>query len=643
MAKEFSLPVPLYLQVDCYKDKNEKCGAACTQMVLHDIDLHRPYTAGEQNVLFDKITNPPSGGAAWHNPPQGIKKILNEQRPATRPPQRSALQPDIQAIFTSLPAAPTTPYEFVILGDSSADDTNPNPGILRKIDVNAQIGQIEALSRQLIRTVALRGAAPVVAVREDNAHWIVVNGFQVEDDYSDADPYQYGKIKAIIIRNPLGRYNYSTVTCGELSDQEMQVIIGHTCELNPNQPDIVPYATWVREYMFSDWSETFVIVSDRSPQVIDESLPQTSSVASRPLEESEIFTGCNWLARLFPAFFHTFKEDQISPTEAVELAKRAIEEFNLSRLNPRVTPQNALPPYKVKRSDRIDGDYYLVPVGVENKISALINISFTGDFDGASVWPLNIPQEDNGTTGKPPEPNNAEVKPDPDTSRFYQSGAEPNDHYIAPFDQHPQFRALTAGRESILSGRKIRLTDGGPLLTITSVIRDQTTPYVWRPGPISFSASRPFNNLKITVQERSTPISLYVPVDDYCLQGDGSGNILLPSANYLEMVADCIKQSAGSMVDEVLVLVSRSGSTAMVMYKSNQTTSIKDETEEMRGIICKCLQDNRYPGLEYFRFKAYATDEFLTRLRGGGEDGPIIAEPESGGGGNGFQIGTCFE
>src|SRR5262252_1759273 len=641
MAKEFFLPVPLYLQVDCYKDKNEKCGAACTQMVLHDIDLNRPYTAGEQDVLFDKITNPLSGGAAWHNPPQGIKKILNEQRPATRPPQRSTLQPDIQAIFTSLPAAPTIPYEFVILGDSSADDTNPNPGILRKIDVNAQIGQIEDLSRQLIRTVALRGAAPVVAVREDNAHWIVVNGFQVEDDYSDADPYQYGKIKAIIIRNPLGRYNYSTVTCGGLSDQEMQIIIGHTCELNPNQPDIVPYATWVREYMYSDWSETFVIVSDRSPQIIDESLPQTSSVASKPLEESEIFTGCNWLARLFPAFFHTFKEDQISPTEAIELAKRAIVEFNLTQLNPRVTPQNALPPYKVKRSDRIDGDYYLVPVGVENKISALINISFTGDFDGASVWPLNIPQEDNGTTGKSAEPNNAEIKPDTDTSRFYQSSLEPNDHYIAPFDQHPQFKALTAGQESILSGRKIRLTDGGPLLTITSVIRDQTTPYVWRPGPNSFSASRPFNNLKITVQERNTPISLYVPVDDYCLPDDGSGNILLPSANYLEMVADCIKQSAGSMVDEVLVLVSRSGSTAMVMYKSNQTTSIKDETEEMSGIICKCLQDNPYPGLEFFRFKAYATDEFLTRQRGGGDDGPIISEPESGGGGDGIQIGTC--
>jgi hypothetical protein len=145
------------------------------------------------------------------------------------------------------------------------------------------------------------------------------------------------------------------------------------------------------------------------------------------------------------------------------------------------------------------------------------------------------------------------------------------------------------------------------------------------------------------VQERNTPISLYVPVDDYCLPDGGGGSILLPSANYLEMVADCIKQSAGSMVDEVLVLVSRSGATAMVMYKSNQTKSITAETDDMRKIICKCLQDHPYPGLTSFRFKAFATNAFLTRLRGGGEDDPIIVAPRSGGGGNGFQIGTCFE
>jgi hypothetical protein len=125
------------------------------------------------------------------------------------------------------------------------------------------------------------------------------------------------------------------------------------------------------------------------------------------------------------------------------------------------------------------------------------------------------------------------------------------------------------------------------------------------------------------------------------LPDDGSGNILLPSANYLQTVADCIKQSAGSMVDEVLVLVSRSGTTAMVMYKSNQTKSIEAETEDMRKIICKCLQDHPYPGLTSFRFKAFATNAFLTRLRGGGEDDPILIAPQAGGGSNGFEISTC--
>jgi hypothetical protein len=640
MAKEFFLPVPLYLQVDCYKDTNVKCGAACTQMVLHDIDPQRPFTTDEQDELFDKITDPPPGQVAWFNPPQGIKRVLKEEKPATRLPQRSVLKPDIQAIFTSLPADPTAPYEFVIYG-ADGPETNPNPGIPRAISVSAQIEQIEALSRQLIRTVALRGAAPIVAVREDNAHWIVVNGFLVEDDYHDAYLSQRDRIKAIYIRNPLGRYNYSTVTCGELSDQEMQVITGHTCELNPNVPDVVPYATWVREYMFSDWSETFVEVCDWSAQVTDNYLAQINCLASGTCEKSVMSEICDWAAQLLRAFCSIFTEGQITPNDAVDRAKRAIEEFNLSQLNPRVSPRNALPPYKVKRLDRIDGDYFLVPVGVENKISALINISAEGEFDGATVWPINIPRECDGTTDKPKERRIPEIQQDKGAGEFYKAIAEPNDHYIAPFDQHPKFGELTAGRESSLSGRKIRLTDGGPLLTITSVIRDEATPYVWRPGPNSFSASRPFNNLKITVHERNMPISLYVPVDDYCLPDDGYGNILLPSANYLEMVADCIKQSAGSMVDEVLALISRSGTTAMVMYKSNQTKSIKDETEDMRKIICKCLQDNRYPGLTSFRFKAFATNAFLTRLRGGGDDDPIIVAPASGGGGNDFQIDTC--
>src|SRR5262249_61816438 len=119
---------------------------------------------------------PPPGVAASHNPPQGIKRVLNDEKPATRLAQRAFLKPEIQALFNSLPAGIAIPYEFVLLGDSSPE-TNPNPGIPRAIDTRDQIAQIELLSRHIIRTVALRGVAPIVAVREDNAHSISVTPF----------------------------------------------------------------------------------------------------------------------------------------------------------------------------------------------------------------------------------------------------------------------------------------------------------------------------------------------------------------------------------------------------------------------------------------------------------------------------------
>jgi hypothetical protein len=646
MAKEFFLPAPLYLQADCYQDTNEKCGAACTQMVLHDIDPQRPLTTGEQDELFKDITAPPSGGNAWHNPPQGIKRVLNEQKPATRPPQRSVLKQEIQAIFTSQPAGQGTPYEFVILGDSNPDETDPNPGFPRAVGVSDQIEQIELLSRQLIRTIALRGAAPIVAVREDNAHWVVVNGFQVENDYSDADLNQRGKIKAMIIRNPLGRYTYCNTACGELSDQEIQVITGHKCELNPNEPDVVPYATWVREYMFSDWAETFAVVSDNFAKDTDNSIARINRLGSRAREKSKVFAICNWFNRLFQALCGMFMKSEftdvteITETQAVDRARQAIEEFNLSQINQRVGPRNALPPYKVKRLDRIDGDYYLVPVGEGNKISAFINISVTGEFHGATVLPVNIPREPDGNTDKPGGRSTAKKKRGQDTEEFHRAIAQPNDHFVAPFDEHPEFKKLTAALDSSLSGKTIRLPDGGPPLTITSVIRDEATPYVWRPSSNAFSASRPYHNLRIAVQGRQAPIPFYIPVDDYCLPTDDDGNITLPPANYMQLVADCIKQKAGNMVGEVMVLISRSGTTAMVMYKSNRTMSLKDEADAMRKIICNCLHDHPFAGLEFFCFKAFATNAFLTRLRGGGEDGPIITEPQAGGG-NDFHIGDC--
>jgi len=646
MDKEFFLPVPLYLQVDCHNDTNEMCGAACAQMVLHDINPQRPFTKGEQKDLYDQINaRATEGGGAWYSPPQGIKRILNVQKPARLPGRDYAsLKADIQAIFDPVPpnhAMP--PYEFVIFGDSSPE-TNPNPGVPRAIIPRDQIAQIELLSRQLIRTVALRGVAPIVAVREDNAHWIIVNGFLVEEDYRDAGLDQRGKIKAIYIRNPLGRYTYRTINCGSLPGSELQVITGHHCNLNPYVQDVVPYATWVREYMFSDWAETFVEVCDWSAQVADDVLSRIHCLASRNCGESAVSAICNWIARVCRAFCRLFPKRQITADDAVDRDKRAIEDFKLSQINERVTPEKTFKPVKVKRLDRIDGDYYLVHVGVEkeNKVSALINISITGEFDGAAVWPINTPRKFDKPCDRSKDQYTEPVEQDPEIDEFYEAIARPNEHYTAPFERHPNFGDLTSDQKNSLIGRKIQPTDGGDPLTITNVRRDETTPYVWRPGPESFSPFRPFHNLKLTVQGAAAPISFYLPVDDYCLPGvENDEPIPLPSANYLEILTDCIKQKAGSMVDQVLVKISRSGTTAMVMYKSNQTMSIDQELERMKKNVCECLNAHPSAGLSYYRIKAFATDAFLTALSGGGEDGPLETVPHSGGGDNGIPIQPC--
>jgi hypothetical protein len=393
--------------------------------------------------------------------------------------------------------------------------------------------------------------------------------------------------------------------------------------------------------MFSDWAETFVEVCDWSSQSAGDLLSRIHCLASS-CGESAMSGICNWIARVFRAFCRLFPKRKITSDDAVDRAKGAIEDFKLSQMNKRVTPQNILKPVKVKRLDRIDGDYYLVPVGVENRISALINISITGEFDGATVWPINTPRKYDKPSDSPKDQQTEPREQDPRREEFYKAIAQPNEHYIAPFDGHPNFEKLISGQNSSLRGQTIRPTDGGDPLTIISVTRDETTPYVWRPGPESFSPFRPFHNLKLTVQGRATPISLYLPVDDYCLLGGGNnGPISLPSANYLETLTDCIKQKSGSMVDEVLVQISRSGTTAMVMYKSNQTMPIEDELEKMKKNICECLNAHPSAGLSYYRIKAFATNEFLTSLRGGGERGPIETVPAPGGGDDGIPIQPC--
>ncbi|HKX29255.1 MAG TPA: hypothetical protein VJ302_16280 [Blastocatellia bacterium] len=604
MTKEFHLDVPLILQSDCYRDTNEKCGAACAQMVLHDVDPDRATTAGEQETLFARIQAPPSDTSAWYNPPQGISRVLNQDRPPDRRPDRGidSLPPTVQEVFDSVPADPATTYEFTILGDS-----HPvyDPGLPRANDAEDQIEQIELLSRLLIRTVAIKGAAPIVAVREDNAHWVVVNGFQLQDDFDDANLRQRDRIQAIMIRNPLGRYTYRTIDCDSLPGREFEEITGHCCAMNPYLQDVISYETWVREYLFADWAQTFVAICDKSHQVMDPILDRIYSYAASKSRALSHPTPDPESQELRVTARHCPGEPEITPDEAVILAGRAIEEFDLSRLNRNVTPQQLMTPVKIKRLDRLDGGYYLVPAGVKDQVSGMIRISTTGKFNEATVWPRG--------------------------------------HYTVPFEQRPEFKDLIYRPGGGLRGRKIRLTECGPALTITDVSRDQQTPYVWRPGPESFSAFRPFHNLRLTVEGLGSPISLFLPVDDYCLsEEDESGAVSLPSANYLQMLADCIKEKAGNTIGEVLALVNNRGNTLLVIYRSNRTkATVKAELETMTQIICECLKAHPRAGLTQFRIRAHDTNDFLTQRRGGGESVPLGTAPPSGGGGGGIPIGSC--
>jgi hypothetical protein len=604
MAIKYSLPVPHYLQDDCYSDTNVKCGAACAQMVLHHIDPGRAFTSGEQERLYDRI-NDVDPNSAWYSSPQGISGVLEQDKPAARLRVRGnvpLLRRDeliaphprvIQAIFGSGPVNPNTAYKFAVLGDFKSKN---NPGIRREVSPQLQKAQIEWLSRLLIRTVAIRETAPIVAVREGNAHWIVVNGFQVQDDYKDTDPSQHGKIEAILIRNPLGRYTYCTITCDPLSDEKMKEITGHQCRWNPYVQDVVDYKTWVAEYMYSDWAETFVAVGDWPVKNTSQVLAHLPASVPEKLALSGAIT--EMVSRGFKVHEQKGQPKEITPAEAVVQAASALNKFNLSQHNVSVTRQNIREPVKVKRLDRIDGDYYLVPVGEENnKISAFINISITGEFNEATVWP--------------------------------------NGHYIAPLDKHPEFESLTSRKgNSPLYGRKIRLTAGRPPQEITSVSLDGNTPFVWRPCPESFSSFRPFYNLKLTVEGRDTPISLYLPVDDHCLPDDPDdpGVISLPSANYLELLTDCIKQDAGNITQAVLVMINQFGNKALVKYQSSETDKNKIDAKlgEMKDIICQCLQDHPSAGLTQFHIKAYRTDSFLKS--GGGDGVPLGTLPKPGGG-----------
>jgi hypothetical protein len=603
--KEYHLNVPHITQIDCQSDTPEMCGAACVQMVLHDIDstLNLSKTKGEQTRLYKSIGKKSKiGTGSWYNPPDGMAEVLNALHPAIRRSGRTFedLPSDIQSIFSKVPVASS--YGFSVVGGIS----NGIPGIPKAYDSTwSQIAQIELISRLLIRTITISGAAPLVTVREDNAHWVVVNGFQVYDDYVDTGAIQPEQIKSMIIRNPLGRYNYRDIECASLPGRNVEIITGHTCEENSYPQDIVAYETWVREYMFDDWAETFVMVCDHPAQVAPD-LVRDIDALSRP-SSRRFSTGIS--------------EKPISAEDAKGRASSAIGEYKLRQWNDGINDKMVLSPIKVKRLDRTDGDYYLVPVGTGVQISALINISATGEFSEATVWP---------------------------------SG-----HFIAPFENHPNFSRLI-GPESLLIGKKLRLGSGDSLFKITTVSRDTKDPYVWRPCYESFSSFRPFHHLKVNLVSvdsvASKTISIYLPVDNYCLNEveDSNGEIQMPSPNYLEILTDCIKKRLkkilGKDINEdiaVLTMINRRGDTLLVEYQTNQkrndTKKIIKELERVKDEVCQCLNENPGPkSLAKFRIKAFRNANFLTRKRGGTDDDPLPATPKSGGGGNDvIEIAKC--
>ena len=597
--KEAVLQIPEILQDDCYTDHPRQCGAACAQMVLHYINRTPPQPPGEQEQLYSDIRRAAPSQNNWYNPPNGIETVLNKHKPhdrrTTSAPNTPDVAPAIQSLFGP-PAIPST-YEFRVLGGGSGN----NPGIRRARKSAYQIAQIELLSRLFIRTVAINDVGPIVAVRDNNAHWIVVNGFQVDDNYADAN-IKSGEIKAILIRNPLGRYTYRTVTCDSLPGQTLQEITGHKCEQNTYMQDVVAYRTWVREYMFSDCTETFVVVSDEPDEAAQAVLKKVDD-----LEKLGTLVKAERAKILSQRAKQEVPPVAQEPTEEIlrSRAKEAISNFNLARTNPSVSSGEIQKPIKVKRLDRIDGYYYLVPVGDGDRISALINLSVTGEFNEATVCPT--------------------------------------DHYIVPFEKHPELKRLTS-EDSPLKGRKIRLTAGGPLLTIKSVRQDQEAPYVWRPSDESLSSLRPFHNLKVTLEGCTEPHHLYLPVDNYCLSYDSrDGAISLPSSNYLDLLTCCIRER--SKIGEVLVEMNQRGDAVTVQYQTQTGAATKETKKEltkdlemdlenelgvMKQVVCQCLRTHSRAGLKYFRIKAFGKNGFLKH--GAGDDAPASSSPHSGGG-----------
>jgi hypothetical protein len=607
---EFKRDVPHILQNDCYADSQKMCGAACVQMVLNSLKPKssgsEPSPAGEQDRLYKQIQVSVGDDNGWYNPPDGVTKVLNDQ-------SRRILK--------------GSRFQFGILGGSPKRGLF---GIRRAVKVDDQKEQIELLTKFLFRCVALRKAAPIVSVGEMNAHWIVVNGFLINegvDDQNLPNAGREGDIEAIMIRNPLGRYTYRTKCC-ELA--QWNEITGKNCDAVAYPQEIISYQTWLWEYMFCDWADTFVAIADGANPAAGTLLAQLMSLepelpASETSDQevrmmaiknerlqidSPKTQGDDHERKIQAPELLPQSGDDVSIGQVVENARTAVTKFKLNEKNEDVHPQKHDRPIPVQRLDRIDGDYYLVPFYVGSKIGALVSISRSGAINGAAVWP---------------------------------KGQE-----IPSFGSKPEtLQRFVEEERRKLFGKKIRLSNGlAPLIKDVSL--DAGQPIVWRRGPESSTPFRPSFNLRLHVEGRKEPVIFLQPVYDNCRPVDEEGALSLPPESFLQEMAEHIEarmRELGQETGGVVVESNRRGTAVMVKYQSKMNDAgpaFEREVEAVRTISCAYLREHSRIGLDRFRIMPFEKDREGFKVSGAGD--PIRTTPPSGGGSldSCFHLSTCL-
>ncbi|TAL41148.1 MAG: hypothetical protein EPN92_13415 [Chitinophagaceae bacterium] len=227
MAIENRLAVEYHQQ-----DNDSYCGAACAQMILHDIG------AGyiSQDDLFEEINRQSlrdAGVVIWLSGPDGLTTVLNDLRP---------------------------------------------PGFLPRYFVLFSLMDAESISRKIVWTIFNYKVGPIALVF-DYMHWIVVTGYEASADPITSDDVSY-TIEGFFIHNPNPPLStdpvephFSTDTCGTADARGI-----------PNQH--VDYDTWIRDYALpvtaGNWAGNFLAICDPDPPAL-----KKGSVKKRKI----LFTG----------------------------------------------------------------------------------------------------------------------------------------------------------------------------------------------------------------------------------------------------------------------------------------------------------------------------------------------------------------